>query len=589
MLLHPQFQQHHPQQHYRPQQHLSAPLNDEDPFGEYVMMSDMSHSQMMAENFRPMDDPSLALTVPTGTTPSPDVNGVSVPQFQGNSIPQVWSLTAALQKPSAKATKAKKASTRPPRALECYNCKVTQTPLWRRTLDRKHSLCNACGLYYKQYNGHRPLHIRHKPSVNQSQQRENASPYTLTPNNNTGATQKKDQVASPGSVSPVMSPTESFKGDELEPASSPSTNTNTNNSNDSITAEPTAEKTNGGICPQDQTEQDGESQQESGIEGNEDGTIKSGSLTFKSDQARVKRSNSNGNGKGQKTSRHRQTRSFTGPINTEPYMSMVGTHNDNQSIEWQSYNSMGEMQNPMMMGQLSAQASCQDASAFGNYSTTGYLGDDINSVNESPLLMCDGGPFSPTSTLCSPMNGSTVPSMPHGMVPYSLPPTALAGGLSGSTVDNMTTTTVSISKPPASANSSPPFNGGEDSQEPSSNTTPSNGRKSLIFDDVRFQVLVDHMRPVQMHEFLNILENRCHVLRNRLGIDSASAGTPISTGALSPQQQQQQLNVLLAQQQHQQTIVNTPTTECEFQSLSLSSPIAKEEQMNYPWSSMNSY
>ncbi|KAI9240775.1 MAG: hypothetical protein BYD32DRAFT_359744, partial [Podila humilis] len=51
--------------------------------------------------------------------------------------------------------------------LECFNCKVTQTPLWRRTLDRKHSLCNACGLYYKQYNGHRPLHIRHKPSLSQ--------------------------------------------------------------------------------------------------------------------------------------------------------------------------------------------------------------------------------------------------------------------------------------------------------------------------------------------------------------------------------------------------------------------------------------
>ncbi|KAI8597595.1 hypothetical protein EDD21DRAFT_310606, partial [Dissophora ornata] len=72
---------------------------------------------------------------------------------------QVWAL-AALQKPSSKTTKTKKVSTRPPRALECFNCKVTQTPLWRRTLDRKHSLCNACGLYYKQYNGHRPLHIR---------------------------------------------------------------------------------------------------------------------------------------------------------------------------------------------------------------------------------------------------------------------------------------------------------------------------------------------------------------------------------------------------------------------------------------------
>ncbi|KAK5814638.1 hypothetical protein F5H01DRAFT_279763, partial [Linnemannia elongata] len=57
---------------------------------------------------------------------------------------------------TGKATKPKKQSTRPPRSLECFNCKVTQTPLWRRTLDRKHSLCNACGLYYKQYNGHRP-------------------------------------------------------------------------------------------------------------------------------------------------------------------------------------------------------------------------------------------------------------------------------------------------------------------------------------------------------------------------------------------------------------------------------------------------
>ncbi|ODQ52296.1 transcription factor GATA-2, partial [Saitoella complicata NRRL Y-17804] len=39
----------------------------------------------------------------------------------------------------------------------CFNCHVTKTPLWRRTPDRKHSLCNACGLYLKQYNYMRPL------------------------------------------------------------------------------------------------------------------------------------------------------------------------------------------------------------------------------------------------------------------------------------------------------------------------------------------------------------------------------------------------------------------------------------------------
>lgn len=51
---------------------------------------------------------------------------------------------------------------RPPRHLECFNCKVTKTPLWRRTPDRTQTLCNACGLYYKQYNQHRPLTVRHK-------------------------------------------------------------------------------------------------------------------------------------------------------------------------------------------------------------------------------------------------------------------------------------------------------------------------------------------------------------------------------------------------------------------------------------------
>ncbi|KAI8830702.1 GATA zinc finger-domain-containing protein, partial [Chytridium lagenaria] len=46
------------------------------------------------------------------------------------------------------------------RNLVCHNCGATSTPLWRRTVDRLHSLCNACGLYYKQYQSHRPSNIR---------------------------------------------------------------------------------------------------------------------------------------------------------------------------------------------------------------------------------------------------------------------------------------------------------------------------------------------------------------------------------------------------------------------------------------------
>ncbi|TPX73854.1 hypothetical protein CcCBS67573_g04874 [Chytriomyces confervae] len=43
------------------------------------------------------------------------------------------------------------------RNLVCYNCGATTTPLWRRTVDRKNNLCNACGLYYKQYKISRPV------------------------------------------------------------------------------------------------------------------------------------------------------------------------------------------------------------------------------------------------------------------------------------------------------------------------------------------------------------------------------------------------------------------------------------------------
>ncbi|KAG2221189.1 hypothetical protein INT45_000229 [Circinella minor] len=99
-------------------------------------------------------------------------------------------------------TTEKPKTSRPPRQLECYNCHVTKTPLWRRTPDRAHSLCNACGLYFKQYGAHRPLHIRQKQlqqqqDQQQQQQQENShrqqSVNTHASTNNTNKMNNKNQ------------------------------------------------------------------------------------------------------------------------------------------------------------------------------------------------------------------------------------------------------------------------------------------------------------------------------------------------------------------------------------------------------------
>jgi hypothetical protein len=45
------------------------------------------------------------------------------------------------------------------RNTRCFNCDTTTTPLWRRD-DDGNNICNACGLYYKLHNVHRPLSMK---------------------------------------------------------------------------------------------------------------------------------------------------------------------------------------------------------------------------------------------------------------------------------------------------------------------------------------------------------------------------------------------------------------------------------------------
>ncbi|KAF9379869.1 hypothetical protein CPB97_008701 [Podila verticillata] len=314
--------QAHEQQKQNPSS-SSGTTNDADPFGEY----DMNKAS-------PVSSPSKPLLKSASTS----------------SISTTWDLAAALQKVT-KTPKPKKQSNRPPRALECFNCKVTQTPLWRRTLDRKHSLCNACGLYYKQYNGHRPLNIRNKPSHSQ---REAAAPYSLSVALSPRSS-KEPEMSQAVPLSPqVSSPAGSDDADMARsPSSDPEDHDYSGQNEDSLMSENASEQ-------------------------------------------------------------------------SSPQMS-----------EWPSH--------------------------------------------ISPSLLTSDASVS--SSIMSPI------ALPNAFMPP------------------METSFSAVPTPNQSNQKAP---------------TPS---KSLIFDDNRFQSLVEHMRPLQMYKFLNVLEKRCHVLRDRLGMPLIASST----------------------------------------------------------------
>ncbi|KAF9190878.1 putative electron transfer flavoprotein subunit [Haplosporangium sp. Z 11] len=74
--------------------------------------------------------------------------------------------------------------------LVCANCRTTTTPLWRRD-SGGNTICNACGLYYKLHNVHRPVTM--KRAVIKRRKRVNLLASSPPPGNEQGSEQPTSQ------------------------------------------------------------------------------------------------------------------------------------------------------------------------------------------------------------------------------------------------------------------------------------------------------------------------------------------------------------------------------------------------------------
>ncbi|TPX69681.1 hypothetical protein CcCBS67573_g06804 [Chytriomyces confervae] len=87
------------------------------------------------------------------------------------------------------------------RNLTCFNCAATTTPLWRRTEDKQHNLCNACGLYFKQYKTNRPTTAAALEAVQMALPKKQHAKRLKNSNNNNNNTNPNPILGSSGDPS----------------------------------------------------------------------------------------------------------------------------------------------------------------------------------------------------------------------------------------------------------------------------------------------------------------------------------------------------------------------------------------------------
>jgi hypothetical protein len=141
----------------------------------------------------PITGPACSIDYPITNTYSPLLSSAMIPfemypfcapeqvplsPVSVSSEPTIPLLNISLESEPKKLTASEKKKMREyARNLTCFNCKTNKTPLWRRTECKQHNLCNACGLYYKQYKQHRP--VAYKNRNPRAPKRSKDQPMTL--------------------------------------------------------------------------------------------------------------------------------------------------------------------------------------------------------------------------------------------------------------------------------------------------------------------------------------------------------------------------------------------------------------------------
>ena len=85
----------------------------------------------------------------------------------------------------------------PPGAKVCENCGTTSTPLWRKDRATGMMMCNACGIFFKHHQKHRPVELAMHPHHRAPPHPQAPHPHPARPTSSVEASDGEDAQAAP--------------------------------------------------------------------------------------------------------------------------------------------------------------------------------------------------------------------------------------------------------------------------------------------------------------------------------------------------------------------------------------------------------